>query len=46
MMAKEMFNKSHPPWSNDPLNLTLIIALVAASIALYFIVVHSWSWSN
>ncbi len=39
-----MFNKFHLPWSNDPLNLTLIAVVMAASIAMSFIVVRSWSW--
>jgi len=39
-----MFNKSRLPWINDPLNLTLVIVVVAASVALYFIVVRGWSW--
>jgi hypothetical protein len=40
----KMFDKPRLPWSNDPLNLTLIIVVIAASIALYFIVVRGWSW--
>ncbi len=39
-----MFDKNRLPWINDPLNLTLVIVVIAASIALYFIVVRGWSW--
>ena len=39
-----MFNKSRLPWSTDPLNLTLIAVVIAASIAMYFIAVRGWSW--
>jgi hypothetical protein len=44
MMNEEIFNKSHLPWSNDPLVVTLIIVLIGISIAMYFIIVHGWSW--
>jgi hypothetical protein len=44
MMEGEMFNKSQLPWSNDPLVLMLIGVSTGASIALYFIAVHGWSW--
>jgi hypothetical protein len=39
-----MFDKPRLRWSNDLLNLTLIIVVIAASIAMYFIVVRGWSW--
>jgi hypothetical protein len=39
-----MFDKHRLPWINDPLNLTLVIVVIAASVALYFIVVRGWSW--
>lgn len=39
-----MFDKNRLPWINDPLNLTLIIVVIAASIVMYFIVVRGWSW--
>ncbi|WP_268995452.1 hypothetical protein [Microvirga roseola] len=39
-----MFNKSRLPWSNDPLVLTLIAALIGASIVVYFVVAHGWSY--
>jgi hypothetical protein len=38
------FNKSHPPWTNDPLTLTLIAVVIAASIAMYFILMRGWFW--
>jgi hypothetical protein len=44
MMEEEMFNRSHLHWSSDPLVLTLIAVLIGASIAMYFIIVHGWSW--
>jgi hypothetical protein len=39
-----MFNKSHLPWTNDPLTLTLIGVVIAASIAMYFILMRGWFW--
>jgi hypothetical protein len=39
-----MFNKSHLPWTNDPLTLTLIGVVIAASIAMYFIIMRGWFW--
>jgi hypothetical protein len=40
----KMFDKNRLPWINDTLNLTLVIVVIAASVALYFIVVRGWSW--
>ncbi len=39
-----MFDKSRQPWNNAPLNLTLIIVVIAASVAMYLIAVRGWSW--
>jgi len=39
-----MLNKLRPAWSTNGLNQTLVVVIVAALIALYFIVVRGWSW--
>lgn len=39
-----MFDKNRLPWINDPLNLTLVVDVIAAPTAMYFIVVRGWSW--
>jgi hypothetical protein len=44
MMEGKMFNNSRLPWFNDPMNLTLSVVLIAASIAVYFIAVRGWAW--
>ena len=39
-----MFNKARLPWTSDPLNLTFIAVVIAACIAMYFIIERGWSW--
>jgi hypothetical protein len=34
MMEEEMLNRSHLPWRNDPLVLTLSAVLIGTSIAM------------
>jgi hypothetical protein len=40
----KMFNKARLPWTSDPLNLTFIAVVIAACIAMYFIIERGWSW--
>jgi len=40
----KMLSKPRLDWARDGLNQTLAVVIVAASVALYFIVARGWSW--